>query len=391
MNNLVFFDDTIDIFSTFIVFVLGGCLFNILAPSFKATKTRAFGLYIWHSIFCLVFATLSLSNPADSTTYYILSKGSLVNFELGTKATVYITAVFSNYLALSYLGVFLVFNILGSIGLLAVDASLRHVTENKSSFVKVLVLIIVLLPSMNFWTGGIGKDSIAYMSTGLILWASIDFKRNFSLIFIAFVCMFVVRPHIAGVMVFALAFSLLVIKISPFKRIFFLISSLIGVIVITPIVVQYIGADQVTSIELIEDFANKRQSYNQKGGGSIDISSMSIFHKIFTYNFRPLPYEAHNLLSFFASIDNLILFLFFFLSLISVLFSKGKRFSLGLSHPKENRVFLLIFSLGIMIISSYMTSNLGISVRQKWMYMPILLYFMFLFMNVKWSDKSKIN
>jgi len=251
-----------------------------------------------------------------------------------------------------------------------------------------LVLIIVLLPSMNFWTGAIGKDSIAYMSTGLILWASIDFKRNFSLIFIAFVCMFVVRPHIAAVMVFAFTFSLLVIKISPFKRIFFLISSLIGIIVITPIVVQYIGADQVNSIELIQDFANKRQSYNQKGGGSIDISSMSIFHKIFTYNFRPLPYEAHNLLSFFASIDNLILFVFFFLSLISVLFSKGKKFSLGLNHPKENRVFLLIFSLGIMIIASYMTSNLGISVRQKWMYMPILLYFIFSIIKVRGSNAN---
>ena len=388
MNNIVFFDDTIDIFSTFIVFVLGGCLFNILAPSFKATKTRAFGLYIWHSIFCLVYAILSLSIIADSTTYYILSKGSLVNFELGTKATVYITAVFSNYLALSYLGVFLVFNIFGSIGLLAVDSSLRHATENKSSFVKFLALIFVLLPSMSFWTGAIGKDSIAYMSTGLILWASIDFKRNFSVIFIAFLCMLLVRPHIAAVMVFAFTFSLLVTKAPPLKRFFFLISGLISIIVITPIVVQYIGAGQVTSIELMQNFIDKRQGYNQLGGGGININSMSLFQKIFTYNFRPLPYESHSFLSFLASIDNLILLVFFSLSLISVLFSKGKKFSLGLSHTKENRFFLLIFSLGIMIIASLLTSNLGISVRQKWMYMPILLYLVFINMNVRWSKKN---
>ena len=38
MNNLVFFDDTIDIFSTFIVFVLGGYLINILVPSDTNTK-----------------------------------------------------------------------------------------------------------------------------------------------------------------------------------------------------------------------------------------------------------------------------------------------------------------------------------------------------------------
>ena len=67
MNNLVFFDDTIDIFSTFIVFVLGGLLINKTANVFKATKTRALGLYIWHSVFCLVYAFISLSRISDST------------------------------------------------------------------------------------------------------------------------------------------------------------------------------------------------------------------------------------------------------------------------------------------------------------------------------------
>jgi hypothetical protein len=38
MNNLVFFNNTTDIFSTFTVLVLGGCLINILAPSDTNTK-----------------------------------------------------------------------------------------------------------------------------------------------------------------------------------------------------------------------------------------------------------------------------------------------------------------------------------------------------------------
>ena len=150
---------------------------------------------------------------------------------------------------------------------------------------------------------------------------------------------------------------------------------------------QYAGVDQVTSVELLQDFIDKRQGYNQMGGGSIDISSMSIFLKMFTYSFRPLPYEAFSLLSFISSIDNLILLVFFILSIFSVIFSKGKKFSLSLSHPTENRWFLLIFSLGVMITSSLITSNLGISVRQKWMYMPILIYFIFLIMKVRWSSK----
>jgi hypothetical protein len=383
MINVVFFDDTIDIFTTIIVFLLGVCLINILAPSFKATKTRALGLYIWHSIFCIIYAIISLRQPADSTTYYILSKGSF-DFELGTNAVVYFIRFFSD--TLSYLGVFMIFNIFGSIGLLAVDASLRHVTENKSSFVKFLVIIVVLLPSMNFWTGAIGKDSIAYMSTGLILWASINFKQNFSLIFIAFVCMFLVRPHIAAIMVFAFAFSLLLTKISTLKRIFFIIISLIAITKVLPIVFQYLMLDQADSLQ---SYIDVRQGYNMSGGASLDIRSLSIFNKIFTHGFRPLPYEAHNFLSFMSSIDNMLLLIVFSLSLFSALFLKGKKFSLNLSHPKENRWFLLIFSLSVMIASSMITSNLGISVRQKWMYMPILLYFMFLIMKVRWSNPNK--
>lgn len=54
-------------------------------------------------------------------------------------------------------------------------------------------------------------------------------------------------------------------------------------------------------------------------------------------------------------------------------------------HSKENRLFLLIFSLGTLLILALTTANLGISVRQKWMVMPIFLYFMFLSINVTWS------
>ena len=122
MNNLVFFDDTIDIFSTFIVFVLGGLLINKTANVFKATKTRALGFYIWHSTFCLVYAFISLSKVSDSTLYYINSIGRMPNFEIGSRAVESIAGIFTNGFGLSYLGVFMVFNIFGSIVLLAVDA-----------------------------------------------------------------------------------------------------------------------------------------------------------------------------------------------------------------------------------------------------------------------------
>lgn len=389
MYDINFFNQTIDIFSTIIIFLLGIFFINQIANAFKATKRRAFGLYVWHSIFSLVYAFLSLTMPADTSIYYLQSLNNLPEFNLGTNAVVYLTAIFTSNLGLSYLGVFLVFNIFGTIGLLAVDASLRHATDNKSNFMKFLALLVVLLPSMNFWTSAIGKDSIAFMSTGLLLWASIDLKNNLKLTVFSFIIMFMVRPHIAALMIISFALSLLITKIlSPFKRIFFIIISIFGSILLIPITLQYVGLNEIISVDLVKDYISVRQGYNMLGGGGINISAMPFISKIFTYSFRPLPYEAHSFLSFLSSIDNLILLIILILSLLTGLISKGEKFSF--SDSKENRWFLLIFALGVMIASSYTTSNLGISVRQKWMYMPIMLYFLFLYMKIKWSKEVNI-
>jgi hypothetical protein len=209
-------------------------------------------------------------------------------------------------------------------------------------------------------------------------------------IFFAISCMFFVRPHIGGIMIVAFILSLLISKtLSPFKKVFFFIVSLIGMVTIIPFVLEYVGFGSIISGELAEEYIYKRQNYNIEGfGGGIDISSMPFILKMFTYIFRPLPFEAHNFLSFLSSIDNLLILVLFILSLFSVVASRRKIFSLN--DSKENRWFLLFFALGGITISSLITSNLGISARQKWMFLPILIYFMFLFMNVKWSDKSKI-
>lgn len=58
-------------------------------------------------------------------------------------------------------------------------------------------------------------------------------------------------------------------------------------------------------------YIDKRESVSQTGGLAVDISSMSYPMKIFTYIFRPLPFEAHSLTVLISSIENtLLLFAF---------------------------------------------------------------------------------
>ncbi len=103
---------------------------------------------------------------------------------------------------------FLGFNIFGSIGLLAIDGALKQATLNKSKYVKLLATIIIFLPSVSFWSSAIGKDSVSFMAMSLALWASLQLNQRMRLMIFAILIMFIVRPHMAGIMIIALSFAL---------------------------------------------------------------------------------------------------------------------------------------------------------------------------------------
>jgi hypothetical protein len=382
MNKLAFFNSGIDVFSTFLVFLIGAIIIISIAGVFNASRVRALGLYIWHTIFAIAYALYTKFDVADSKTYYLSSLDQLRKFRLGTIAIEHFTAIFSQGLGLSYLGLFFIFNIFGVIGLLAVDAALRHATVDKSKFVKQLALIVVLLPSINFWTSAIGKDSLSFMATGLALWSAIHLRKRYFMMMIAVLVMFIIRPHISGIMVFSLAIAIVLSGgLNYLQKIIFLALSLMGVILITPIMFGYIGLGADVTVESILEVIKLRQSYNQAGGGAIDISSKGLPEQIFTYLFMPLPHQAYSFFALITSLDNLILLLVFSLFILSLL--KLKKTTILLMHPQENRWFMLIFAITTLLILAFTTANSGIAVRQKWMFMPMLLYFFFLFMNIK--------
>jgi hypothetical protein len=384
MNKLAFFNSGIDVFSTFLVFLIGAIIIISIAGVFNASRVRALGLYIWHTIFAIAYALYSKFDVADSTVYYLSSLDQLQKFRLGTVAIEHFTAIFSQGLGLSYLGLFFIFNIFGVIGLIAVDAALRHATVDKSKFTKQLALIVVLLPSINFWTSAIGKDSLSFMATCLALWSAIHLRKRYFMMMIAVLVMFIIRPHISGIMMFSLAIAIVLSGgLNYLQKIIFLALSLMGVILISPIMFGYIGLGADVTVESILEVIKLRQSYNQAGDGRIDISSMGLLEQIFAYLFRPLPHQTHSFFALIASLDNLILLLVFSLFILSL--SKLKKSTILLMHPQENRWFMLIFAITTLLILAVTTANSGIAVRQKWMCMPILLYFFFLFMRINFT------
>ena len=336
-------------------------------------------LFLWHTFFSLVYYTYTLNNTADARKYYRISLTDDLMFSPGTDFIYYITSFPSKVLDASYLNVTLFYNLIGSLGLVLLYLSLRNLFKYLSWH----WLFILFIPSMSFWSSGLGKDSISFFATCLFLYAITVSKKAILLIPISFFAMFMVRPHIAAAMgaSYVIYFIIqskvhLVFKVLTLPIIFF------GIFLSISFVQQYIGLDEA-SLSSVTGYIDDRQGSNLEGGSSLDIASMSYPMQIFTYVFRPLPFEAHNVVSLISSLENIIL-LFLFLY---ILFKS--KFNLR-SFIQGKNLWLFTYVFLTCSVLAMTTANLGIASRQKWMFMPVLLYLLiYSFHNYK-LNKSRI-
>ncbi len=155
-----------------------------------------------------------------------------------------------------------------------------------------------------------------------------------------------------------------------------------GVIIALSFVQQYVGLEEA-SLSSVSDYVDQRQGYNQSGGSSLDIASMSYPMQMFTYVFRPLPFEAHSALALITSLENIILLLLFVYILIK------SKFNFRPFVEKKN-LWLLGYVFLTCTILAITTANLGIATRQKWMFMPVLLYLLIYSFHDYKLNKSRV-
>lgn len=368
--------------SAILVFLLGCGLALLLRKHFQATTRRALGVYFWHSLLSVVYLLYVTNFGGDAIGYYRMSFSPNLEFGMGTVGIWLMTSIFSQGLGLSFLGVFLVFQTFGFVGLLAFDASLRQVTVEKSKQIRQLATLIVFLPSVSFWSSAIGKDSLSFMAMGLALWAAMSLNRRVVIMVIAVLIMLFVRPHMAGMLVIGLAGSFVFQRrASIAQRIILGTAALLAAAVLVPLGLNYAGIGEDAGSDEIMTYIEGRQGYNLSGGSSVDIASMNLPMKLFTYMFRPLPFEANSIFSLLASVDNIILLFLFIVGMNAAL-----RKPLPRHLVDHNRIFMWIYCFLAWAILAMTTANLGIAMRQKWMFAPMLI---FLLISLIGKEKKK--
>ena len=355
--------------SSVLFFLLGIAISMPIGVAFRCGSGRVFILYVWHSFFSLLYFWYVLKNGGDALFYYQESLRSEA-VGLGTNAVIYLVSFLSKSLGLSFLSCSLLFHLIGFLGLLAFDGALREVTWYKSRYIRLLATLIVFLPSVSFWSSGLGKDPLSFCATGLTLWAALSLKGRWWLLVIAMLIMLMVRPHMAGMLGLGLAGSFVLQRGIPLpQRIVLGGIALSAALFLVPLGLNYAGLGEDAGADGMMQYIEGRQGHNLEGGGAVDISSMSPPVQMFTYLFRPTLIEVRNLFSLAAAVDNTILL---FLFIAGGLALARKRLPAHLLA--HNRMFLWIYSLGAWLILAMTTANLGIALRQKWMFAPMLIF-----------------
>lgn len=365
---LTFADSAWQLISATLVFLCGLVLALWLGKGFAVGQRRALFLYLWHTAFCVVYFLYSLSNAADAKGYYFASLEPGVAPALGTRGIEFFASFFSQGAGFSYGGVFLVFNLFGFVGMLAFWSALQQVIPPRGRVMQLLALAVILLPGLSFWSSAIGKDALSFMAAGLATWAALKMGQRYTVMSIAVLVMLWVRPHMAGVMLGSLALTMIFVwRGAFFKRL------ALGLLVVPAAVwsmglaLNYVGLDEGQGVGDVVEYIESRQDHNLGGGSSVDIASMSVPVRLFTYLFRPLFFDAPGLFGILISFENL------FLATVLLWALTARRRGRVLGISRFALMFYIVFGFTSWVLLANTTANLGIALRQKWMFLPMLL------------------
>jgi hypothetical protein len=300
--------------------------------------------------------------PSDFWTYLLNEKGTYFLFSFNYFP--------SNVLDMGFFANTLLFGFFGFMGLAYFYViAIKTIPFNFKLGRYSVFPLVFFLPNLHFWSSGVGKDSLLFLSIGMFSYALLSLSKRFLLIIISLSLAFFIRPHMVLFMLltFGLAYTINS-NVGGAKR-FFLSALLIGGgIIILPSVLEFVKVEDI-STESVEEFSEDKSALlSREGTGSSLGASASFPAKLFAFYFRPFFFDANSLTALIASFENLILF---------ILGIKALRRKPLLAFKKAPFIVkgFLIFMLIGSIAFSLALGNVGIMIRMRNMFLPGFIIF----------------
>lgn len=371
------------VLSVSIVFILFFGLVSglVISSTLNISILRSILIFLWHSFFSVFYAFYVLEKGGDAIWYFNQSSLDGVIFSFGTGFIIWFTSIFTVYFGFDFISTNLMFGFIGFVGLILFDRAFVTLSTSKNNLIiKWFLALWPFIPSVSFWSSGLGKDSISFFCVGLIAYSLTSSRIKFFSLLFAILVMFLIREHVALIIVFSLLVAYIISSKFHFPLKFIYLSFLSF---LTWFVLGYLfsvigfdfkGIDSFSYFLDLKDRVGNFSGYNS----TFDPSSYSLLHRAFLYLFHPLEFSGF--LITLVSIENVLLLGF----LCYMLF----RFDVGrFSINDFNTVYFLLFFFLMYFANVLITVNLGVAVRQKWVF--VLYLYMFLISNLRSPSRNR--
>lgn len=361
-----------------LVLISGLTVAKYFSHAQKDTK-RLRLLWLYHLFFSFAYAYLTtLDTSSDSLKYWRVAKTlnatqawAFLFEERGTLAMYALNYFPSAVLDLSYISLSTLYALFGFLGICFFYRIASDVIPQNSKVKSVYLFpTLFFLPTLHFWSSGVGKDTLLFTCAGGFVYALMKIEKRYLLLLFSIGASYFVRPHITVYLLLSFALAYLVnTRIQLYKRVMLSLLLLGASIVILPKLMEFAKIEEL-SLDSYSKFAEQKAEILSRAnvGSRVDMSNYPLPLKVFTFLYRPLFFDINSLPSLLASIENLFLL---FLSYNVIRNSPRKVFKKA-PYIIKGLFFYLILGA---TISSMSLGNLGIMIRMRNMFLPAMLIY----------------
>lgn len=341
-------------------------------------------LFFYHMIMSFVFYIYIRTIGGDAWGYWRLA--GLSNFEdlwsliiMGkANANHYmflINYVPANLLNLDFFSGCMLYGTLGYSGLVFLLASLKELFPLLHDLKKIKILnfsifpTLLFLPNFHFWSAGVGKDTLLFFCVCAFFYALLNLRKRWFIMLIVILLSYPLRPHILLFLLtgFGVAY-ILRSKLFLFQKILIMGGALIVFMPLLSNVLEFAKIDEL-SVEAFTEFGESKAGVlSRSAGSSIDISALPYPLQVLTFLYRPLFFDAHNVLSLLASVENVIWLV------LSWNFFTNQPLKLFKSSHILIMAAFLFWIIGALAFAPVL-GNLGIIIRERNMFLPGFIIF----------------
>jgi hypothetical protein len=259
---------------------------------------------------------------------------------------------------------------------------------------RLVFFIILCFPNFMFWGRVFGKDStMLFLASFFSIAASkllVGAKNSYIFIIpllIFIYLMQILRPHIAGVLgiSFMIAYIYRSFRIKQANaglgaliKLYIPAVAIVIAFIFVISSIQRLGVEQGDiSADAIKETIISATQMGAYGGSTTDLATemkdnpdiifnpVVIAKNIFNLFFSPLPWQVRGGADLIAFVSNILLFYLLY------------RFIRKVKIYDEFQVFLFVATVGLSLLLSFMTGNIGLILRQKTIILPFLFLLLF--------------